>query len=110
MNAKQKPSVVSQEQTRKQLKETKKRPFSLRKKKKESVENSNKRTKRKKKRRSMRRILPIWLRLIIFILLCGGALIIGLMIGYGILGDGSPKDVLKVEAWQHIIDIVKKEK
>lgn len=56
-----------------------------------------------------RRIFPIWLRLIVLIILCVLALAAGLMIGYGILGDGVPKDALKVETWKHIIDLVKGE-
>lgn len=55
------------------------------------------------------RIFPIWLRIIIVIILAIFALVGGLMIGYGIIGDGNPIDVLKVETWQHIIDIVIKE-
>ncbi|AXI11217.1 DNA-directed RNA polymerase subunit beta [Oceanobacillus zhaokaii] len=54
------------------------------------------------------RIFPIWLRVIIVLILAATALVLGLMIGYGILGDGIPMDVLKKETWQHIIDIVTK--
>lgn len=59
-------------------------------------------------RKARRRIFPIWLRLIVISLLCVVALVGGLMVGYGILGDGAAKDALKWETWQHIIDIVKK--
>ncbi|MEN2767323.1 DNA-directed RNA polymerase subunit beta [Ornithinibacillus xuwenensis] len=55
------------------------------------------------------RIFPIWLRIIIVAALSVVALFSGLMIGYGGLGDGEPKDALKWETWQHIIDIVVKE-
>ncbi|GGN50085.1 MULTISPECIES: DNA-directed RNA polymerase subunit beta [Oceanobacillus] len=55
------------------------------------------------------RIFPIWLRIIIVAILAVFALVAGLMIGYGIIGDGTPTDALKVETWQHIIDIVTKE-
>lgn len=65
--------------------------------------------KKRKNRKPRRRIFPIWLRIIVIILLCGAALIGGLMFGYGILGDGTPTDALKIETWQHIIDIVKKQ-
>ena len=69
--------------------------------------------KRKQNKRSMkrprRRVFPIWLRISVILLLAAAALIVGLMIGYGILGDGVPTDALKKETWQHIIDIVKKE-
>jgi|SRR5690625_184919 len=55
-----------------------------------------------------RRVFPIWLRIIVMSLLCAIALIIGAMIGYSILGDGSARDVLEKGTWQHIIDIVKR--
>ncbi|HLR14194.1 MAG TPA: DNA-directed RNA polymerase subunit beta [Bacillota bacterium] len=109
MIAKQKPRASMDEQTRKQHKQSKKTSFSLRKKENDGDESTRKGKRKIRKRRPVRRIFPIWARLIVFILLCGGALIIGLMIGYGVLGDGAPTDILKKDAWQHIIDIVKKE-
>lgn len=66
------------------------------------------RRKRLAERKPRRRIFPIWLRLIVILSLCIVALLGGLMIGYGILGDGVAADALKWETWQHIIDIVKK--
>ncbi|MFC0525267.1 DNA-directed RNA polymerase subunit beta [Pontibacillus salicampi] len=63
----------------------------------------------KQQKKVRRRLLPIWLRLIIVILLCTLALLGGIMIGYGVIGDGNPLDALKLETWQHIIDIVTKE-
>ena len=41
------------------------------------------------------RILPIWLRVILVLLLLAGAAILGALIGYGYIGDGDPSDVLK---------------
>lgn len=55
------------------------------------------------------RVFPIWLRLLVLLALLLFALVAGVMIGFGILGDGTPLDALKVETWQHIIDIVVKE-
>ncbi|MHA6250697.1 DNA-directed RNA polymerase subunit beta [Oceanobacillus sp. CAU 1775] len=52
------------------------------------------------------RIFPLWLRIIVVALITFAALIGGLMIGYGVIGDGAPLDALKVETWQHLIDIV----
>ncbi|MGX4670735.1 DNA-directed RNA polymerase subunit beta [Cerasibacillus sp. JNUCC 74] len=60
------------------------------------------------KKRPRLRIFPIWLRIIVVSLLCIIALVIGLMVGYGVIGDGTPIDALKKETWQHIIDIVTK--
>ncbi|SHG85183.1 DNA-directed RNA polymerase subunit beta [Ornithinibacillus halophilus] len=65
---------------------------------------------KRKNRRPRRRIFPIWLRVIVVAALCMAGLIGGLMIGYGVLGEGEPKDVLNMETWQHLIDIVLKEK
>lgn len=63
---------------------------------------------KKKNKKPRRRIFPIWLRIIVVLLLCVGGLVLGAMVGYGIIGNGDPKDVLNMETWQHIIDIVKK--
>ncbi|SDN23071.1 DNA-directed RNA polymerase subunit beta [Psychrobacillus sp. OK028] len=51
------------------------------------------------------RMFPIWLRILLVILILAGAAITGLMFGYGVLGDGEPKDALKWDTYQHIIDI-----
>jgi anti-sigma factor RsiW len=61
---------------------------------------------KRKARKPRRRIFPLWLRIIVVLILAASALVAGLMIGFGVLGDGTPTDVLKVETWQHIIDIV----
>src|SRR6185312_6990715 len=52
------------------------------------------------------RLLPIWLRVVLVLLLLFGAAIFGAMIGYGYIGDGDPGDVLKKETWTHILDII----
>jgi len=61
--------------------------------------------------------LPRWLKITLIILLktvrfllvpalCLGALLIGLAIGYSIIGDGSAADVLKLSTWKHLYDLV----
>ncbi|KMJ56374.1 DNA-directed RNA polymerase subunit beta [Alkalihalophilus sp. As8PL] len=79
------PVVVEEEEV------PKKRRFGLRKKgpKKERI-----------------RLIPIWLRLIIVTVLVGGCLLLGIIIGYGVIGDGDPSDALKPETWYHIIDLM----
>jgi len=52
------------------------------------------------------RLLPIWLRVVLVLLLLAGAAIFGAIIGYGYMGDGEPADVLKKETWIHILDII----
>src|SRR5699024_1962300 len=64
---------------------------------------------RESKNTTMRRIFPILLRFIVISCLFIVALLVGLVIGYSILGDGAPTDVFQKETWKHIIDLVKKE-
>ena len=52
------------------------------------------------------RLFPIWLRIILVAALVVGAMAAGLTIGYGYVGDGNPKDALKWDTWQHILDIL----
>lgn len=75
-----------------------------------SKASTRKELKQEKKlgRRPRRRIFPIWLRIVVVSVLATVALISGLMIGYGVLGGGNALDALRVETWQHIIDIVMK--
>ncbi|MFS0674990.1 DNA-directed RNA polymerase subunit beta [Ornithinibacillus sp. 179-J 7C1 HS] len=65
---------------------------------------------KRKNKKPRLRIFPIWLRIVVVATLSVVALCVGLMVGYGGLGDGEPSDALKWETWQHIIDIVIKEK
>ena len=51
------------------------------------------------------RLIPIWLRLILIVLLLVVVSIIGLQFGYSYIGDGNPADVLKKDTWTHILDI-----
>lgn len=65
-----------------------------------------KREEKKKKKRPIRRIFPIWLRVLIVFLLSFLAVILGLIVGYSIIGGGEPMEVLEFEFWQHLIDII----
>jgi flagellar basal body-associated protein FliL len=62
-----------------------------------------------KKEKTRIRLIPIWLRLIIVIVLVALSAMIGVIVGYGVIGDGDPKDALKKSTWQHIVDLVEKE-
>lgn len=53
------------------------------------------------------RLIPIWLRIIIVLVLIVAFFFIGAMIGYGMIGNGNPTDVFKAETWSHIFNIVK---
>ncbi|MBB6453989.1 ferric-dicitrate binding protein FerR (iron transport regulator) [Salirhabdus euzebyi] len=63
----------------------------------------------KKIKKFRRRLIPMWVRIILVLALCAGALVAGLMVGYGVIGNGEPADALDKSTWQHIVDIVKKE-
>ncbi|WP_342528096.1 DNA-directed RNA polymerase subunit beta [Chryseomicrobium sp. FSL W7-1435] len=52
------------------------------------------------------RLIPIWLRVILVLLLIAGAIAGGLTVGYAILGGGEATDALKWETYQHILDIM----
>lgn len=51
------------------------------------------------------RLIPIWLRVILVVVLFAVAAIVGLQLGYSVIGDGDIKDVLQKETWTHILDI-----
>ena len=77
----------------------------------------SRKTEKKEKQQSKRmqklnkprlRIFPIWLRIIVVLIFAAAAFIVGLMIGFAVLGNGSPLDALRIETWQHIVDIVNK--
>ena len=51
-------------------------------------------------------MFPIWLRVILVLAMLAGAIVLGVMVGYGVIGDGKPSDALKLETWQHIFDIM----
>lgn len=77
---------------------------------KEKRENKSEKQASRKEKQSKRgvriRLIPIWLRLILIIILVSGSLAGGLMVGYGVMGDGKPKEVFKKATWTHIIDFV----
>lgn len=73
----------------------------------ENDEKSSQKTKKKIKYR--KRMFPIILRVIFILLLFAGSIVLGLMFGYGILGQEEAKEVLDKSVWQHILDIMKAE-
>lgn len=75
-------------------------------KKKELENKSHIRT----KKRIRIRLIPIWLRIVILAILLTVSACIGVIVGYGVIGDGDVEDALKISTWQHIIDLVEKKK
>lgn len=55
------------------------------------------------------RIIPIWLRILLVIAGCLFAVLLGLTIGYAIIGEGSFGEIFKISTWTHMIDLVLKE-
>ncbi|CAM3833723.1 DNA-directed RNA polymerase subunit beta [Mesobacillus thioparans] len=64
---------------------------------------------REKRKRIRVRLIPIWLRIIIVILLLASSIVLGAMFGYAIMGNGKAKDVFEKSTWTHIVDLVNKE-
>lgn len=52
------------------------------------------------------RLIPIWLRIVIILMLVVIAAVVGAMVGYSVIGEGKAMDVFKPSTWQHIFDIM----
>ncbi|MFP7492567.1 DNA-directed RNA polymerase subunit beta [Terribacillus saccharophilus] len=57
-------------------------------------------------KKQRRRLFPIWLRLLVVPIILVIFLILGLLFGYGVLGDGNALDILKRDTWTHISDLI----
>ncbi|WP_453993096.1 DNA-directed RNA polymerase subunit beta [Bacillus nitroreducens] len=75
----------------------------------EEQKNTEKEPKKKRERKIRIRLIPIWVRILLVIVLFAASIIIGVVVGYGVIGDGKPSDALKKSTWQHVIDIVNKD-
>jgi hypothetical protein len=74
--------------------------------------NKAKKTKKVQEKENKRiriRLIPIWARILLVLLFMAVSTLIGLVVGYGVIGSGNPADVLDKSTWQHIIDLVEKE-
>lgn len=56
------------------------------------------------------RLIPIWLRIVLLIVVVAVSLTAGALVGYGAIGGGKATDVFKLSTWTHIRDLVEKEK
>ncbi|WP_164218408.1 DNA-directed RNA polymerase subunit beta [Virgibacillus sp. YIM 98842] len=111
MSTKQTGKAAEEKQSRQvykkaRKKENKRRESRASEEKAAKTQTRKQRKERRNAKKPRRRIFPLWLRIIVVLILAAGALVAGLMIGFGVIGDGTPTDILKVETWQHIIDIV----
>ncbi|THE09695.1 DNA-directed RNA polymerase subunit beta [Bacillus timonensis] len=71
--------------------------------------NTEKEPKKKREGKLRIRLIPIWIRLLLVVVLFAASVMIGVVVGYGVIGDGNPSDALKKETWQHIVDLVNKD-
>lgn len=55
------------------------------------------------------RLFPIWMRILIIALLFFLLLMIGAVIGYSVIGEGSFSEVFQKSTWTNIFDLVNKE-
>ncbi|WP_051189183.1 DNA-directed RNA polymerase subunit beta [Halalkalibacillus halophilus] len=54
------------------------------------------------------RYIPVWLRFILIIAIAVTALIVGLMVGFGVIGEGGdPSDVLDRSMWEDLYDYIR---
>lgn len=76
--------------------------------KEEQQEGSRESRRKKRSKKERLRLIPIWLRILIAIVLIGGSLILGLIVGFSVIGGGGdPKEVINPDTWYHIMDIVR---
>ena len=60
-------------------------------------------------RRIKIRLLPIWLRVLIVVLLIALSITLGAMFGYGVMGGGKAMEIFDKSTWTHILELVNKE-
>ncbi|MDG5787284.1 DNA-directed RNA polymerase subunit beta [Evansella sp. AB-P1] len=60
----------------------------------------------KKVKRGRIRIIPVWIRVVFVLALFAGSLIVGVMVGFGIVGEGEPMDVLNRDTWYQLYDLI----
>jgi hypothetical protein len=58
---------------------------------------------KKQSKKLVHRRFPLAVRLLLFIYIAIIIFFVGLMIGYGILGN--PIDIFRIETWEHIINL-----
>lgn len=72
----------------------------------EEMKGKEENNSKKQKNELNYRLIPIWLRIVIVLILLLLATIVGLIIGYSGIGDGKLLDSLKWGTYQHILDII----
>ncbi|WP_332628599.1 DNA-directed RNA polymerase subunit beta [Halalkalibacter flavus] len=75
--------------------------------KNQDEEDTRETRRNKRPKRERLRLIPIWLRLVISILLVGGSLILGVIVGYSVIGGGEAGEATRPETWYHIVDMIR---
>lgn len=66
-----------------------------------------KKVEHQEKRQKVRvRLVPIWLRVLIVIVLLALSIVLGAAFGYGVMGGGDPKEIFEKSTWTHIWSLV----
>jgi hypothetical protein len=65
-------------------------------------------TMRERREKIRVRLIPVWVKVLIVVLLTAASLLAGTVVGYGVIGNGKPADALQKETWTHILDIINK--
>lgn len=54
------------------------------------------------------RLIPVWVKVLIVVVLFFVSLSAGMVVGYGVIGNGKPSEALQKDTWVHILDIINK--
>jgi hypothetical protein len=65
-------------------------------------------TMRDRRKKIRVRLIPVWVKVAIVILLTIASMLVGTVVGYSVIGNGKPGDALQKGTWTHIIDIINK--
>jgi hypothetical protein len=65
-------------------------------------------TMRERREKIRVRLIPVWVKVIIVVLLLFVSALAGTIVGYGFIGNGKPSEALQKETWTHILDIINK--
>jgi hypothetical protein len=65
-------------------------------------------TMRDRRKKVRVRLIPVWVKVAIVILLTVVSVLAGTVVGYGVIGNGKPSEALQKGTWTHIIDIINK--
>ncbi|MFT8322631.1 MAG: DNA-directed RNA polymerase subunit beta [Bacillus sp. (in: firmicutes)] len=54
------------------------------------------------------RLIPIWLRILLIVVLMACSVSAGTVIGYSVMGNGKASETFHKETWTHINDLINK--